>query len=214
MHFSRSPFMALAVTATIGRFLPCGSLRISFMVAMPSISGIMMSISTTLICGSLATRLIASRPLSDQTMSMPCSSSTVASAKMLRMSSSTISTRLPASGLLVWWISSSMERFASGSRARLWCSAIRVWSNSRGTVCTSCTVTVSSEVQGVRPSAGGPLRYNTSGSGPSVDWPCSARLQSWGLRLPKPSSITTQSNCSSSSACSSFSALRTTTALI
>jgi hypothetical protein len=42
---------------------------------------------------------IASRPLSAQTMSMPCSSSTVASAKMLRMSSSTISTRLPASGL-------------------------------------------------------------------------------------------------------------------
>ena len=47
MHFSRSPFMAFAVTAIIGRFLPCGSLRISFIVAMPSISGIMMSISTT-----------------------------------------------------------------------------------------------------------------------------------------------------------------------
>ena len=111
--------MALAVTAIMGRFLPAGSLRISFMVAMPSISGIMMSISTTWICGSLATRAIASRPLSAQTMSMPCSSSTVASAKMLRMSSSTISTRLPASGLVDSWMLLMSVRLASGRRARL-----------------------------------------------------------------------------------------------
>jgi hypothetical protein len=97
MHFSRSPFIALAVTATIGRFLPRGSLRISFIVAMPSISGIMMSISTMSMLGSDSTRRIASRPLSAETITMPWSSSTVASAKMLRMSSSTISAFLPSS---------------------------------------------------------------------------------------------------------------------
>ena len=51
MHFSRSPFMALAVTAMIGRLLNCGSLRITRIVSRPSISGIMMSIRTMSIVG-------------------------------------------------------------------------------------------------------------------------------------------------------------------
>ena len=50
--FSRSPFMALAVTAMIGRSLQAGILRISRIVSMPSISGIMMSISTMSMSGS------------------------------------------------------------------------------------------------------------------------------------------------------------------
>ena len=44
--------------------------------------------------------LIASRPLSAETISMSCSSSTVESAKMLRMSSSTIKTFLPCQYLV------------------------------------------------------------------------------------------------------------------
>ena len=67
---------------------------------MPSISGIMMSISTMSMSGSVCRMRIASRPLSAETITMSCSSSTVDSAKMLRMSSSTISTFLPAQQLV------------------------------------------------------------------------------------------------------------------
>ena len=89
--------MALAVTAMIGSCLQRGNLRISRIVSMPSISGIMMSISTMSMSGSACSRRIASRPFSADTITMSCASSTVDSAKMLRMSSSTISTFLPAS---------------------------------------------------------------------------------------------------------------------
>ena len=112
MHFSRSPFMDFAVTAMIGRSEPRSSLRISLMVVMPSISGIMMSISTMSMCASRRTMSIASRPLLAETTSMPSSSSTVASAKMLRMSSST-----------------SSARFLSSTRCEL-CSSSSEWRSS------------------------------------------------------------------------------------
>src|SRR6476661_1926388 len=44
MHFSRSPFIAFAVTAMIGVSRHAGIWRISRIVSMPSISGIMISI--------------------------------------------------------------------------------------------------------------------------------------------------------------------------
>ena len=44
--------VAFAVTATIGRFLSRGTFRISRIVSMPSISGIMMSMSTISTSGS------------------------------------------------------------------------------------------------------------------------------------------------------------------
>ena len=47
MLFSRSPFIAFAVSAMIGSPANCGIRRIAAVVAYPSISGIMMSISTT-----------------------------------------------------------------------------------------------------------------------------------------------------------------------
>ena len=115
MHFSRSPFIAFAVTAMIGRsFFSC-SLRISRIVVMPSMSGIMMSISTMSMVGSSFTRRIASRPLFADTICIPWSCSTVESAKMLRMSSSTISAFLPSSTRLEL-CSRSTARRSSGDR--------------------------------------------------------------------------------------------------
>ena len=96
MQRSRSPFIAFAVTAMIGRSRRI--LRASRMVAMPSISGIMMSISTMSMCPGPDIRRSASRPLPAESTAMLCSSSTLLSAYMLRMSSSTISTFLPSSG--------------------------------------------------------------------------------------------------------------------
>ena len=71
-------------------------------VSRPSISGIMMSISTMSMSGSAWRILMASRPVSAETITMLRHSRMLVNAKMLRMSSSTISTFLPASTWSVW----------------------------------------------------------------------------------------------------------------
>ncbi len=107
------------------------------MVAMPSSSGIMMSISTMSMVGSVPTRRIASRPLSAETMIIPWSSSTVASAKMLRMSSSTISTFLPSSTRCESYRRCTDWRSCSDIAAVPRCRKKAVASSSRSSECTS-----------------------------------------------------------------------------
>ena len=131
MHRSRSPFMALAVTAMIGRFLSAGTLRISRMVSKPSISGIMMSMSTASISDCFCSKSIASRPLPADMTIMPCSSKTVDKAKMLRISSSTIRIFLSAKTLSDWCKSTSRWRARCGKSATLRCKKKAVWSSKR-----------------------------------------------------------------------------------
>ncbi len=96
MAFSRSPFIAFAVSAMIGSPANCGIRRIAVVVAYPSISGIMMSISTTATSSCCSSTSMPSRPFSAYSTDRPCCSRTLVSAKTLRMSSSTISTFCPA----------------------------------------------------------------------------------------------------------------------
>src|ERR1700733_6577708 len=96
-HFSRSPFIAFAVNAIIGKRRNAGFCRITCMVSYPSISGIMMSISTIATSGVDSSVEIASRPVPAVRTTMPRRSSTLLSAKMLRTSSSTTSTLRPTS---------------------------------------------------------------------------------------------------------------------
>ena len=98
MHFSRSPFIALAVTATIGRSLTRRNLaRLAHRVDAVHLRHHDVHQHDVDAAAVSQHDAIASRPLSAEMTFMPCSSSTVASAKMLRMSSSTISTFFPAS---------------------------------------------------------------------------------------------------------------------
>ena len=90
--------MALAVTAMMGRSLNFPVLRIACIVLYPSMSGIMMSMRTTSMPGFDWSISIASLPVSAEMTCICRRSRTLVIAKMLRMSSSTMSTRLPASG--------------------------------------------------------------------------------------------------------------------
>src|SRR5258708_37772979 len=62
-HFSRSPFMALAVRAMIGKRRNDAFCRMTWMVLYPSISGIMISINTMATSGVDSSVSIASRPV-------------------------------------------------------------------------------------------------------------------------------------------------------
>ena len=62
-HFSRSPFIAFAVSAMIGSLRKEAFCRITCMVAYPSISGIMMSIRTIATSGVDSSIEMASRPV-------------------------------------------------------------------------------------------------------------------------------------------------------
>jgi hypothetical protein len=64
MLLSRSPFIALAVRAIIGSSVNCGIRRIARMVAFPSSSGIMTSISTSEMSSLCSSASIAIRPFS------------------------------------------------------------------------------------------------------------------------------------------------------
>jgi hypothetical protein len=64
MLFSRSPFIALAVSAMIGRSANCGIFLIACMVAFPSSSGIMTSISTSEMSSLRSSACIPARPFS------------------------------------------------------------------------------------------------------------------------------------------------------
>ncbi len=192
MHFWRSPFIALAVTATIGSSRPRGSLRISCMVAMPSISGIMMSISTMSIVGSSCTRRIASRPLSADTITMPSSSSTVASAKMLRMSSSTISALRPLSASRSAIRLSMMSRSSSDSAAGLRCSHSAACMRSSGSDAASAIVRPARRWFQL-PVAAAPPWYSTTGSWQMPGRPATTSSTSSGPKSASVSSTTSAS---------------------
>src|SRR2546428_485472 len=74
----------------------------------------MMSISTTSTSGWAWSRAMASRPVSAERMTMLRHSSTLDTAKMLRMSSPTIRTFLPSSTLPLWESPSSIWRRPAG----------------------------------------------------------------------------------------------------
>ena len=101
MHFSRSPFMALAVTAMIGRSLNARDLADrAHRVDAVHLRHHDVHQHDVDVRRRPASVSIASRPFSADTICMSCSSSTLVSAKMLRMSSSTISTLLPGERLV------------------------------------------------------------------------------------------------------------------
>src|SRR5215218_8738075 len=79
MLFSRSPFIAFAVRATIGRRWNSGISRTARVASYPSISGIMMSIRTSETSGFDFSASSPSRPFSANTTSMPRRSKTLAS---------------------------------------------------------------------------------------------------------------------------------------
>src|SRR5688500_51820 len=95
MHFSRSPFMAFAVNAMIGRFRNWFMARIARVVSYPSISGIMTSIRIRSTSLSLPSEARASLPFSAKVTVMPCPASTLVRENMLRTSAAPLMTFLP-----------------------------------------------------------------------------------------------------------------------
>ena len=129
--------MALAVTAIIGRVVFLCSLLIFCVVSYPSISGIIISISTMSISGLSVRMFMASCPLSAVMVWMLYFSNAVVNANRFRTSSSTTSTFLLAS-------TSFFERrfsinFLFSGRSSLWFkwSSITTSSSKRSSELTS-----------------------------------------------------------------------------
>src|SRR6201997_4258064 len=129
-HFSRSPFIALAVRAMIGNRRNDGFCRITCIAAAPSISGIMMSMRTIATSGVDSNIEMASLPVPAVSTAMPRRSSTLLRAKMLRMSSSTTRTFLPTSASSDRWRRSSIFCFSWGRSATTRCRKSAVSSSS------------------------------------------------------------------------------------
>src|SRR6202140_447147 len=145
-HFSRSPFIAFAVSAMIGNRRNDGFCRMTCMVAYPSISGIMMSIKTMAPSGVDSSIEMASRPVPAVKTAIPRRSSTLLRAKMLRMSSSTTSTFFPTNASSERCSRSSIFCFSCGRSATPRCRKSAVSSSSRSGDSTPLTTTLRASV--------------------------------------------------------------------
>ena len=105
--------------------------RITCMVRYPSISGIMISISTMARLGVDSTSVMASRPVVAASTCMPRRSSTLDSAKILRASSSTSSTVRPTRSSSELLSRSSMRCFSGGRLVTMRCRNSAVSSSRR-----------------------------------------------------------------------------------
>src|SRR5215467_124875 len=145
-HFSRSPFIALAVSAMIGSRRNAGFSRITCIVWYPSISGIIMSIRTIAISGVDSSMATASRPVPAVRTDIPRRSNTLLSAKMFRTSSSTTNTFLPTSASSDRCRRSSIFCFSAGRCATTRCRKRAVSSSSRSGDSTPFTTTLRASV--------------------------------------------------------------------
>src|SRR5581483_2304498 len=211
-HFSRSPFMAFAVSAIIGSRRRCAFCRITCIVSYPSISGIMISISTIAMSGVLSSIEIASRPVPAVSTVIPRRSKTLLSATMLRTSSSTTSTLRPTSASSEPCSRSSMRCLSGGRSETTRCRNNAVSSSSRSGDSTSFTTTLRASVRSRASSSGASsLPVNTTTGSSTRFGDCCMRSStstpdiSGSLR-----SSTTQSNFSSSALASASFPLSTT----